>query len=168
MTFAKSPGRAAALVCLTAELIPLVVVPALPGCGCSAIGCASGADVSVAIADDVDLRGATVTACFNDACVVSDPLPVFISLVEGTGLTFRGDPGPDGARVSGGVWPPGMGGDRLRVNWWFRNDTALRAGDRYRVSIDSYGNLVADKEETAVAYDKFEICDGACYTARFQ
>lgn len=164
MLFASSPGRAGALACLAAGLIPLVVAPSLPGCSgvCPAVGCITGATVSVAIPDDADLRGATVTACFNDACVGSDPFPVFIP-AGGTGVAFPADSG-----VMAGLWPPDMnGGRRIVVTWWFRNDTTLRTGDRYYINVDSYGNLVADKEETAIAYDKTEICHGACYTARF-
>jgi len=162
MPFSSSSGRGdRALACLAAALTPLIITPAVPGCGvCPAIGCSNGATVSVAIPDDADLRGATVTACFNDTCVGSDPFPVFIP-AGGTGVAF-----PDGSGVHAGLGPPGMT-DHLIVTWWFPSGTVLRAGDRYYVNVDSYGNLVADREATAVAYDKVEICDGACYTARF-
>ena len=82
---------------------------------------------------------------------------------SGLGFSF-----PEGSRVSGVLWAPDVDRDRVEVTWSFPDGTGLRAGDRYRLTVTApTGEIIADKEATATGYHKFEICDGACYTARF-
>jgi hypothetical protein len=83
------------LVGLNAAIVA-VVVPSLHGCGCSGIGCLTGATLAFDVADDVVIPvGTTASACFNDTCVTgtvdstSDGLPG-----TGRGIVFpSGGPG---------------------------------------------------------------------------
>ena len=91
---------AGVLVCLNAAVLA-VVVPSLQGCGCGAIGCASGGALSFDVADDVVVPdGSTASACFNDTCVTGTVEST--SMIVGRAITF-----PAESRVHGVVWPPG-------------------------------------------------------------
>jgi hypothetical protein len=162
-----SKSRAAALTCLTAVMLPLLVAPSLPGCGCTNIGCASGGVQSLDIADDLSLpAGSTITACFNDTCATAE-LPTSVLPGSGVGLGF-----PSGSGVSGTLWDPALDRDRVDVRYQLQDGTPVGAGDRYRLTVNApSGEVIADKELVAVGYDKFEpngsSCGPTCHYARF-
>jgi len=149
-------------LCLSA--VVAVVVPLLHGCGCAAVGCLTGATLSFDVADDVDipLIGTTVSACFNDTCVMGE-------LAATSPTMARGFAFPDGSGVSGGIEPPGATRDRVQVVWNFNANARLAAGDRYSATvIDPTGTIIAMREATATSYTTVELCDGfTCHRAQF-
>jgi hypothetical protein len=165
-TKSLSPICAGVLLFLNAAVVA-VVAPWLHGCGgCSAIGCMTGATLSVDVADDVAIPfGSTVSACFNDRCVTG----TVASTSDVQPGTARGIMFPAGSGVSGMVWSPGTTGrDRVEITWSFANDARLQAGDRYGATLnDPAGAIIATKQATAASYSAFETCDFTCHYAQF-
>jgi len=162
-----SRSRAAALACLVAGLLPLVVAPSLSGCvGCTDIGCASPATRTLDLPADVTLpAGSTITACFNDFCASSTlSEAVLPGAFGGLGFPFRSG---DDVYLSGYIDQ-----GRLEVDYAVQDPRKLRAGDRYRLTVVApSGEIIAENEATAVGYDKYDLgpdaCGGACQRARF-
>jgi hypothetical protein len=150
---------------LTAVLVS-VVVTSLHGCACPAIGCSTGATLSIDVPDDVTIpNGTAVTACFNDTCVAGT-VDSTAAVLPGTG---RGITFPPGSGVSGIVWTPGTTGrDRVEMEWTFAADERLQAGDRYSAMlIDPAGAIIATKEAAAASYSTLETCGPTCHRAQF-
>jgi hypothetical protein len=150
-----------------------LALPPLSGCQqstCGDVGCGTSATLSVDVPDDVVLpEGTTVTACFNDGCVVGAlPAPDTIPPGSSAGISF-----PPGAKLFATEWAAdATEHDRVEVQWFFDYGTALHAGDRYRVTLtDLDGVEIATKEATVasygITYPNGSSCAPACPRARF-
>ncbi|HJX51591.1 MAG TPA: hypothetical protein VJ801_02385 [Polyangia bacterium] len=149
------------------------------GCGgqiCGAMGCASGANITLAVpgADWATTRTWRVQVCRNSTCFsfTPDQLPAAVP-PAGTFFYLTGDPSfaPDvfpsvSVAVSTGL---------LHIQWvivWNGSDNTIVNGDRYTVAVtDAGGNLIAAIDR-AVNYTRVapngESCGPVCQQARIE